>query len=102
MTAPAATSEEVTELLGEHVDESIIERLVDTGATLEQIGEALDDLEHERRFSEPRTPSSTAVAAARAVLEELPFDTEETEAEDVEEDLEGLTIRTGEDLLAEP
>jgi len=67
----AANQEEILELLGE-VDDLIVERLMDTGASLDEIGEALDDLQDERRFAEERhVGSSERVLAVRAILEEL-------------------------------
>ena len=63
--------EVVIELLGEEVDESVIERIIDTGATIDEVTEAFDDVEHERRFAERRFPSTTKVAEVRVILEEL-------------------------------
>lgn len=52
------------------IDESFIERIRDTGASVDQIGEARDDLEG--KLPELRhVPSSLAVAEVRAILEEL-------------------------------
>jgi hypothetical protein len=67
----AANLEEIVALLGD-VDELIVERLVNTGASVDEIGEALDALEDEQRFGEePRLDSSPRVTEARAILEEL-------------------------------
>jgi hypothetical protein len=69
MGLPAASREEIAALLGD-VDSSFIERIRDTGASIDQIGEARDDLEG--RLGEQRhVPSSLAVAEVRAILEEL-------------------------------
>jgi hypothetical protein len=69
MGLPAASREEISALLGD-VGTSFVERIRDTGATVDQIGEACDDLEG--RFAEQQhVPSSTAVAEVRAILEEL-------------------------------
>ena len=63
--------EEVVEILGE-VDDKYIERIIDTGASVAQIGEALSDLEDELRFGEERrTETSPQAAAVRGILEEL-------------------------------
>lgn len=101
MRASAASSEDVAELLGERADESIVERVVATGASLAQISEALDDLEHEVRFDEHRDPSSPMVAEVRTILEELPFEKERVYATDdeAEPEEEELTIVDAEDLV---
>jgi hypothetical protein len=66
-----ATFDEVVEILGD-VDDEYIERIIDTGASVEQIGEALSDLEDELRFAEERrTETSPQAAAVRVILEEL-------------------------------
>jgi hypothetical protein len=62
--------EEVADLLGD-VDETIAERIAGTGATLDELGAALDDLDHERRFCERRVPASTKIAEVREILEEI-------------------------------
>jgi hypothetical protein len=70
MSAPSVSREEVTDLLGE-VDSTIAERIAGTGATIDDLGAALDDLDHERRFGERRVPASTTIAEVRRILEEL-------------------------------
>src|SRR5438552_1812210 len=66
---PPAAREEIAALLGE-VDASYIDRVYDVGASLDEIGEALDDLEG--KFPETRhLPSSTRVSEVREVLNEL-------------------------------
>jgi hypothetical protein len=66
---PAASREEIAAMLGD-VDESFIDRIRDTGASIDQIGEARDDLEG--KLAEQRhVPSSLAVAEVRAILEDL-------------------------------
>lgn len=62
--------EEVTALLGD-VDGDVAERIAGTGATLDEIGAAIDDLDHERRFGERRLPASTKIAELRGILEEI-------------------------------
>jgi len=66
-----ATHAQIVELLGD-VDELYVKRLEDTGASLDEIGEALGDLEDEERLGEPpRVASSPRVAEVRAILAEL-------------------------------
>lgn len=64
-------AEEIGEILGD-VDGFTIERILDTHATLDEICEALADLEDERRFGERRESTSSRVAAVREILEERP------------------------------
>jgi hypothetical protein len=72
MTRPCVTSEELVALLGEApIPERALTRIVETGATFEEVGEAIDDLEHERGLGERRIPSSMNVAEVREILEEL-------------------------------
>jgi hypothetical protein len=67
----AASHDDIVEILGD-VDDLFVERIVDTGASIHEIAEALDDLEDERRFGEQhRVEASPRVAAVRAILEEL-------------------------------
>jgi DNA-binding transcriptional MerR regulator len=66
-----ATHAQIVELLGD-VDELYVKRIEDTGASLDEIGEALGDLEDEDRLGEPpRMAWSPKVAEIRAILEEL-------------------------------
>ena len=75
-----ATHAEIVELLGD-VDDLFVKRLEDTGATLDEIGQALGDLEDEDRLGEPpRIATSPRVAEVRAILEEL-FDDEDDNLE---------------------
>jgi hypothetical protein len=62
--------EEVSALLGD-VDADVAERIAGTGATLDELGAAIDDLDHERRFGERRLPATTKIAELRGILEEL-------------------------------
>ena len=62
--------EEVAGLLGD-VDDTIAERIAGTGATVDELGAALDDIDHERRFGERRVPASTKIAEVRELLAEL-------------------------------
>jgi hypothetical protein len=65
------TREEVAALLGD-VDLTLAARIAATGATADELGAALDDLDHERRFCERRVPASTTIAELREILEEAP------------------------------
>ena len=64
------------ELIGdfaERGDGDAVERILATGASIDEIGEAIDELEG--RMTDPnRAPSSERVAAVRAVLAELDGD----------------------------
>src|SRR5512147_2260570 len=89
-----ANADEVTDLLGEHVDDTVVDRIVNLGASADEIGEALDDLDYERTFGEPREASSTRIEELRRILEEASEGEEvsvPSEEVDVEED-EGLTV----------
>lgn len=66
-----ATHAQIVELLGD-VDDLFVKRIADTGASLDEIGEALDDVQSEDVLGEPRhAASSSKVAEVRAILEEL-------------------------------
>ena len=67
---PPATTEEIQEVLGE-VDALAIERVLQTGATADEVAEAVALLDDEARIGERRVPSSAQVAAVRDILEEL-------------------------------
>jgi hypothetical protein len=73
MTAYSVTPDDLADLFRE-LDSSIRERISQTGATADEVGAALDDLDHERRFCERRVPSSTKIAEIRAILEEATSD----------------------------
>jgi hypothetical protein len=66
MAESPATRADVTALLGE-VDSSYIERVLDIGASVDEIGEAIRALE----VTDPHRASGNRVAEVRAVLEEL-------------------------------
>lgn len=66
----SVTAEEIEDLLGE-VDPLIVERILDTHATLEEVAEALADVEDEKRFGERRAPASPRVAEVREILEDV-------------------------------
>lgn len=90
-----ATTEDLAELLGDEVDESTIERIAAVGASIDEIGEAIDNLDYERRYREPRESSSYRVEEVRSILEELPASAmegaPEAESERAEEH-EGLIV----------
>ena len=66
-----ATASEVNRLLGD-ADPLIVERILATGASADEIGEALREVEDERGFGEEtHTPSSPRVVEVRALLHEL-------------------------------
>ena len=67
--ANPATASDVTELLGE-IDAFLIERILDTKATPDEVSEALGLVEQEERgFDEaPHPPSTPKVAEVRAIL----------------------------------
>jgi DNA-binding transcriptional MerR regulator len=64
------TRDDVLELLGD-VDDLLVERVIDTGASIDEIGEALDSLEDESRGLELHLDSSPRVTEVRAILAEL-------------------------------
>ena len=68
----STTANDVNRLLGD-VDPLIVERILATGASLDENDEALRVVEQERGFGaeESRLPSSPKVAEVCAVLEEL-------------------------------
>jgi hypothetical protein len=71
-----ATHAQIVELLGD-VDDLFVKRIADTGASLDEIGEALGDVQNEDVLGEPpHVASSPRVVAVRALLEEL-MDTDE-------------------------
>lgn len=70
MPTNPATATDVNRLLGD-VDPLVLERILATGATPDEIGEALRVVEQERGFGEePYLPSSPRVTEVAALLEE--------------------------------
>ncbi len=66
-----ATSNDVARVLGD-VDPVIVERIVLTGASAEEIAEAVRELEDERGFGETHhLGSSTRVSEVRAILDDF-------------------------------
>ena len=81
-TTPAS-SKDIHAMLGD-LDPLVVERLVATGATIEEIDEALREIEDEHGFGEMvHVPSSPRVAEVRAVLDELEV-LDDDNVEDVE------------------
>jgi len=66
-----ATASDVTRLLGD-IEPLVLERILLTGATPDEIAEALRVVEDETGFGEqPHLPSSPRVAEVRALLHEM-------------------------------
>ena len=65
-----ANHDEIVGLLGD-VDDLLVERLLETGASLDEIIEAWGDLQDEGRVSEQLAARSPRVAEARAILAEM-------------------------------
>lgn len=71
-TTNSATASDVNRLLGDDVEPLVLERILETGASPDEIGEALRYVEDERGFGEePHQPSSSRVAEVCAVLQEM-------------------------------
>lgn len=99
----AATADEIGELLEDRaVDETIVDRILSTGASVDEIAEAMEDVEYEARFGEEREASSARVEEVRAIFEDLSADEEDEGEEDEEEDNQGLTLVDAEELGTEP
>jgi hypothetical protein len=96
-----ATTDEIAELLGDDLEDSIIDRIAAVDASIEEIGEAIDDLAYERRYGESREASSHRVEEVRAILDELPSAKDLETEPDSEEDNEGLTVVEGDELARE-
>jgi hypothetical protein len=79
-----ATANDVSRLLGE-VDPLVLERILTTGASADEIAEALTVAEDERGFGEePHEPSTPKVAEVRALIDEMAvLDPEVPDDEDV-------------------
>jgi hypothetical protein len=71
MPSASASHDEVRELLGE-VDDLTIERVIDTGATIDEVAEALGYVEAEEAGEALEVmPLSSRVVEVRAILDEL-------------------------------
>ena len=99
-----ASADEIAELLGDRADDAIVERIVNLGASVDEVAEALDDLEYELRFGEPRTAASAKIDELRQILEELPPDEDALVEPDVrdEDEHEGLSVVEVEERGGEP
>ena len=72
-----ATREDVETILGD-LDDLIIERIVETGASSEEIAEALASLDDAQRSGDqPHLPTSGKVVEVRAILQDLADDDDE-------------------------
>lgn len=82
MSSPVITADEVINLLGE-TEPFIVERILDTGASFDEVAEALSAIEDEDANGElPHEPSSPRVFEVRRVLEELVMN-EDTDQEEL-------------------
>ena len=68
-----ATREDVQAILGD-LDDLVIERIVESGATSAEIAEALAGVEEAQRVGEQPMPSSAKVVEVRAILQDLATD----------------------------
>jgi hypothetical protein len=80
--AGPATAQDVEAMLGE-LDAIVVERILATHATADEVAEAVGAIEDEDGFGEPHQPSSPREAEVRAILESLVFEA----SEDVERDI---------------
>jgi hypothetical protein len=105
-----ASANEVAELLGDRADDAIVERILGFGASIDEVAEAIRDVEFQREYGEEREPSSEKVDELRVMLEEV-FDADDgggfvpdalVPGVDEEDDDEGLTIVGPEELGREP
>jgi len=85
MPSNSATANDVNRLLGD-VNPLVLERILETGATPDEIAEALVVVEEERGFGEePHEPSSSRVAEVRSVLQEMSVLESDIEPEEEDE-----------------
>jgi hypothetical protein len=68
MPNPTASWDEVDEMLG-HADSRIVQEIVETGASVDEIGLAIDELEAARGSGDAQMPASPRVAQIRKILE---------------------------------
>ena len=82
MNQQPATAAELVELLGE-LEPLTLEKLQATGATIDEVANAVSAIEDEDAFGEDsHAPSSRREAEVRAILQELVFeDFEESESD---------------------
>jgi DNA-binding transcriptional MerR regulator len=76
-----ASHDQIVELLGD-VDELIVKRIEETGASIDEIGEALSDLQDDGFAARPPA-SSARVVEVRAILAEMLDDPDQDLDEDV-------------------
>jgi hypothetical protein len=70
-SATPATADDVQRVIGD-IDPVLVERIVVTGASSDEIAEAVRELEDERGFGEVHhVGSSTRVAEVRAILDDF-------------------------------
>jgi hypothetical protein len=94
-----ATAEDVAELLGERIDDATVERILGLDPTLDEVSEAVEDLEYEERFGEAPEVSSPKVDEIRKILAELPRPVIEDEDDDDDDDDDsGLRVVEPEEL----
>ena len=97
-----ASADDIAELLGDRADDAIVERIASLGVSTDEVAEALDDLDHERRFGEPRRATSARIEEIRQILEELPpeEDAQDTLEQELDEPdaLEGLSVVGADEL----
>jgi len=75
MTIPA-TADDLQELLGD-LDELVVERILEIGASAEEVAEALADVEEERQSGKRREVISARAAEVRAILEDVLLEEDE-------------------------
>jgi hypothetical protein len=70
-TSPAATSLEIYRLLGE-VDPFVVERILEVGATLDEVAEAVRAAQDDETSGDaPPVPSSPRVVEVRHILDDV-------------------------------
>lgn len=70
MQSEPASHADIVELLGD-IDELIIERIIDTGATVAEVAAAIDALEAQRTLGEQPISASARVIEVQKILEEM-------------------------------
>lgn len=95
----SASAEEIAEILGGRATDAIVKRIVKLGASTNEVAEALDDLDYERRSGEPRRAASGKIDEIRQILEELSLGGNTLEQEPGEADeLEDLSVIGADEL----
>jgi len=89
MQSEPASHIEIVELLGE-VDDLLVERIIDTHATVAEVAEALDAIEDDRQFGEQyHVPSSARVTEVQVILADLMTEDDDDSAPFVEDSTSG-------------